>query len=105
MIIPNSYEKIAEWIETKDVVLFFTAGWCGDCRFIHPQLPEIEAEFPEFTFVEIDRDKFIDLAIQWDIFGIPSFVALREGKEVGRYVNKERKTKAQITEFLKGLNR
>ena len=32
-------------------VLFFTADWCPDCRFIKPAMPEIEAEFKEFTFI------------------------------------------------------
>lgn len=103
MIIPNSYEEIAEYVEKGKNVFFFTADWCGDCRFIKPSMPEIEAENPEFTFVEIDRDKFMDLAIEWGIMGIPSFVVTENGKETGRLVNKLRKTKNEINEFLAGV--
>ncbi|OFI46342.1 thioredoxin family protein [Floricoccus penangensis] len=103
MIIPNSYEEIAEYVEKGKNVFFFTADWCGDCRFIKPSMPEIEAENPEFTFVEIDRDKFMDLAIEWGIMGIPSFVVTEDGKETGRLVNKLRKTKNEINEFLAGV--
>ncbi|OFI48178.1 thiol reductase thioredoxin [Floricoccus tropicus] len=103
MIIPNSYEEIAEYVEKGKNVFFFTADWCGDCRFIKPSMPEIEAENPEFTFVEINRDKFMDLAIEWGIMGIPSFVVTEDGKETGRLVNKLRKTKNEINEFLAGV--
>lgn len=66
-------------------------------------LPEIEAENPEFTFILIDRDAYMDLAKVWDVYGIPSLVVLEKNKEIGRFVNRDRKTKAQITTFLAGL--
>ncbi|MBL1224226.1 thioredoxin family protein [Enterococcus sp. BWR-S5] len=103
MIIPKSLEELAGFVENGKNVFFFTADWCGDCRFIKPALPEIEEAFPDYQFIEVDRDDYIDVAAKWNIFGIPSFVVLDNGKELGRLVNKDRKTKAEITEFLKGL--
>ncbi|WP_086348741.1 thioredoxin family protein [Candidatus Enterococcus clewellii] len=103
MIIPKSLEELAGYVETGKNVFFFTADWCGDCRFIKPVLPEIEAAFPDYQFIEVDRDEFIDVAAKWNIFGIPSFVVLDNGKELGRLVNKDRKTKAEITDFIQGL--
>lgn len=104
MIKPNSYEEIASYIDSeRTVVLFFTADWCPDCQFIYPAMPEIEAAFPEWTFVRVDRDDFMEIAQKWDIFGIPSFVVVKSGKEIGRFVDKNRKTKTQIIEFLEGL--
>ncbi|WP_142289593.1 thioredoxin family protein, partial [Gottfriedia luciferensis] len=47
--------------------------------------------------------QFIELCQELDIFGIPSFVAFNNGEEIGRYVNKDRKTKEQVEEFLEGL--
>ena len=34
------------------------------------------------------------------VMGIPSFIVYRDGKEVARFVNKDRKTKAEVTAFL-----
>ena len=51
----------------------FYGNWCPDCQFIYPVMPEIEAENPEFTFVRVDRDDFMEVAQRWNIFGIPSF--------------------------------
>ena len=81
-------------------VLFFTADWCPDCRFIKPAMPEIEAEFKEFTFIQVDRDENLDLCQELMVMGIPSFIVYRDGKEVARFVNKDRKTKAEVTAFL-----
>ena len=84
--------------------MVFSAGWCPDCRVIEPVLPEIEASFPEYTFVEVDRDEYIDICEEYDIYGIPSFLAFKNGKEIGRFVSKDRKTKEEIVDFIQGLS-
>lgn len=104
MIEPKSYEELAQIIEEPEkIVLFFTADWCPDCQFIYPVMPEIEAENADFTFIRVNRDNFMEVAQEWNIFGIPSFVVLENGKEIGRLVNKLRKTKAEINDFLARL--
>ncbi|GGB02866.1 thioredoxin [Macrococcus hajekii] len=87
----------------KPTIAMFTAGWCPDCHFIAPVLPEIEAAHPDYQFVSIDRDELMDLAIEYDVMGIPSFVAFKEGKEIGRFVSKDRKTKDEINDFIASL--
>ncbi|MDR0200452.1 MAG: thioredoxin family protein [Streptococcaceae bacterium] len=98
---PKSYEEIAEYIKAPGKHMFyFSATWCGDCKFIEPKLPEIEAENSEFEFIHVDRDEYMDLAVEWGIMGIPSFVAIEDGKEIGRLVNKLRKTKEEVNAFI-----
>ena len=92
MIVPKNLEELATYVEKGKNVFFFTADWCGDCRYIKPQ------------FVEVDRDAYMDVAVEWNIFGIPSLVVIEDGKELGRLVNKDRKTKAEIESFLSSLN-
>ncbi|GAA4072956.1 MAG TPA: thioredoxin family protein [Bacilli bacterium] len=87
-------------LEQGKTVFLFSADWCPDCRVIEPILPELEATFSELTFILVDRDQFIDLCIKYDIFGIPSFLAFDQGKEVARFVSKDRKTRAEIEAFL-----
>ena len=94
-------EEIEDFLASSSkTVFFFEADWCGDCRYIKPYLPQIEAENPHLTFVSVDRDDFMDLAKSWDIYGIPSLVVTQNGQELGRYVDKKRKSKEQITAFL-----
>ena len=104
MIKASSLEELATLIENESrLVLFFSADWCGDCQFIYPAMPEIEENHPDYTFIQIDRDDFMPLAQEWNIFGIPSFIVLHDGKEVGRLVNKLRKTKEEINQFLESI--
>lgn len=96
-------DQLIETIGNGKVVLFFTADWCPDCRFIKPAMPEIEQDFSDYTFYEVDRDENIDLAAELNVFGIPSFIVYDNGKEIGRFVNKDRKTKRQVEDFLNNL--
>ncbi|MGE8078658.1 thioredoxin family protein [Peribacillus loiseleuriae] len=84
-------------------IFLFSADWCGDCRVIEPILPGIEAAYADYSFVHIDRDKFIDLCVENDVFGIPSFIAYDNGKELGRFVSKDRKTEQEIKDFIESL--
>lgn len=84
-------------------IFLFSATWCGDCRVIEPIMPEIETKFPDFTFIYVDRDEFIDVCAANDVFGIPSFIAYDNGNELGRFVSKDRKTQEQIEEFIQSL--
>lgn len=84
-------------------VLEFMAEWCPDCNFIKPHLPEIEADFPEYKFLQVDRDQNLDLFKEFNVFGIPSFIVFKNGKEVARLVNKSRKTKEDVEMFLRNI--
>ena len=99
----ESIEQYKEVILDGKTVFMFSADWCPDCRIIEPVLPEIFAAHADFSFYYVDRDEFIDLCGELDVFGIPSFVAFENGKETGRFVSKDRKTKEEIESFLNGL--
>lgn len=99
----QSVEQFEKLKNEDRTVFMFTADWCPDCTVIEPILPRIEVDYPEYTFVSVDRDAFIDLCGEYGIMGIPSFIAFHEGEEAGRFVSKDRKTQAEIEAFLNGL--
>jgi thiol-disulfide isomerase/thioredoxin len=84
-------------------IFMFSADWCPDCRVIEPFLPEVENKYKEFTFIYVDRDQFIDVCAELDVYGIPSFVAFENGEEQGRFVSKDRKTQEEIESFIESL--
>ncbi len=100
----ETVEQFNELKNNEQVIFIFSAGWCPDCRVIEPILPEIEEAYPAYQFVEVNRDEFIELCQEHDIFGIPSFLAFADGKETGRFVSKDRKTKEEIVQFIEGLS-
>ena len=103
MRVLQSNEEFQALKVTEDVVFLFTAGWCPDCHFIDPFMPEVEEKFQSFTFVSVNRDHFIDICADHEIYGIPSFLVFKNGIEAGRFVSKDRKTKKEIENFLTNL--
>lgn len=93
-------KQLKQLEEYSDYVLYFTATWCGDCRYIEPHMADIEQQFPEYTFIKVDRDEWVDFCMELSILGIPSFVVVKNNKEVDRFVGRQRKTKEEIIEFL-----
>ena len=100
----QSIEQYEQLKNGERTMFMFSADWCPDCRVIEPILPRIEVDYPEYEFILVDRDEFIDLCGELNIFGIPSFIAFHDGVEVGRFVSKDRKTQEEIEEFINGLS-
>lgn len=99
-----TYQEIAGQLTSgRKTAVLFTEDWCGDCQFIYPDLDAIEAACPEVDFLQVDRGDFPDLAEKWGIVGIPSLVVVADGQEIGRFVNRNRKTKEEIIDFVRGV--
>lgn len=97
--------SLQEWQEQinkhKVTVAKFYTQWCPDCHRIDPFMPEVEEAFvSDISFIAVDRDKFPELGQELDIFGIPSFVAFSNGKELVRFVSKLGKSREEIEQFL-----
>lgn len=101
MIEISSLSQWKEEIEKDRVTVakFYTA-WCPDCHRIDPFMPEVVEQFNQITFISVDRDKLPELGQELDIFGIPSFLAFKNGKELVRFVSKLGKSREEIEQFL-----
>lgn len=103
MEVIKTLEQFDQVTSSGKHIVVFSAQWCGDCIFIKPHLPAIEANFPEWHFSFVVRDDLIELCKDLDIYGIPSFLAFVDGAVVGRFVSKDRKTPSEIEAFIRGL--
>ena len=66
-----------------DVVLLnFSASWCGPCRQMAPLVGEITAAGWIVRHVDADRER--DLVRRFAVTGVPCYVLLVKGQEVGR---------------------
>ncbi|KAH0948283.1 hypothetical protein HN011_011327 [Eciton burchellii] len=65
---------------TDLVVVDFFAVWCGPCKMISPKIEELSKELQHVVFLKVDVDECEDLAAEYDITSMPTFVFIKEGK-------------------------
>jgi thioredoxin 1 len=81
------------------VLIDFWATWCGPCKMMTPVVEELATEKEGTIKVcKVNVDDEPDLAQKFNIMSIPTFVAIKEGKVVGRSVGVQ--TKQQILELF-----
>lgn len=67
------------------VFVDFYAEWCGPCKITGPILENISKEIKNMKFVKVNVDNSPDLASQYSIFSIPTFLIFKEGKLVSQF--------------------
>lgn len=98
-------KNIQELVEKSNraVIIDVSAAWCGPCIQMKPIFDQLSEELGErYTFLSLNVDEERDLAIQYSVTSIPTFLFIRENKIVGRemgYIAKD-KLKAKIEEYL-----
>ena len=70
----------------KTEVIDFWATWCGPCKLMNPIIDEVEKENPDLTITRIDIDSNKDMVEQYNIQSVPTYVILKDGKEVDRII-------------------
>jgi len=70
-------------ISVADIVLLdFSATWCGPCRSMAPLIGEVRAAGWNVRHIDVDREG--DLVKRFGVTGVPCYVLLLKGHEVGR---------------------
>ncbi|XAR65139.1 Monodehydroascorbate reductase (NADH) [Bertholletia excelsa] len=86
----SDWESHSRSNSDKLMVVDFTAAWCIFCRIMAPTLNSLAKNNPDVTFVKIDmtspENPFTSLARDYNVRGYPTFLLLRNGKEVDRVV-------------------
>ncbi|KAL3375217.1 hypothetical protein AABB24_006618 [Solanum stoloniferum] len=47
-------------------ILYFTATWCGPCRYISPFYTNLPRKYPKIAFLKADVDEARDVASRWN---------------------------------------
>jgi len=78
---------------TKPLVIDVFATWCGPCQHMEPYFSELSLELGDsYSFGKINIDEARDIAIDFGVMSVPTFLFLKKGEliaqEVG-YMSKE----------------
>ena len=68
-------------------LLDFYADWCGPCKVMSPVFEELKGEYAgkvEFEKVDVESDN--DIASNFGVMSIPTFVLIKDDKEIDRKV-------------------
>lgn len=68
----------------KPVLLDFWAAWCGPCRRLLPIVDEIAEERSDIKVGKINVNEQPELAEQFQVMGVPTFVVMKNGVAVNR---------------------
>ena len=74
------------------VLVDFWATWCGPCMMLAPIVEEISEERDDIKVCKVDVDENNALAAAYGIESIPTILAFKDGKIIGKsvgYVPKE----------------
>jgi len=80
---PSPADAAAAALAAGDIVLLdFAATWCGPCRSMEPVIGEVSAAGWPVRHIDVDRET--DLVKRFGITGVPCYILLVKGNEVGR---------------------
>jgi thioredoxin 1 len=80
------------------MVLYFTAEWCNPCKQTRPIVEELNREQIMAKFFIIDVDSEIEMAQDFEIKSVPTFVVMKDNKEIYRVTGA--KSRQQLEDLI-----
>jgi thioredoxin 1 len=99
----NQSNFTAEVLESdKPVLVDFTAAWCPPCRAMNPILDQLAADRDDLKIVSVDVDEEQELASQWGVLGMPTFILFQNGAPIQQLVGSRprKRLESELAEAL-----
>jgi thioredoxin 1 len=81
------------------MILYFTADWCNPCKKTRPIVEELNREQIMAKFFIIDVDLEIEMAQDFEIRSVPTFVVMKDNTEIHRVTGAQ--TRQQLEELIR----
>lgn len=88
----------------KPTIIKAFATWCPHCNTMKPIFEALEKKHGSLVdFVEFDTDASSDLVTQFQVTSLPTFIFIKNGKEVNRIEGElpQEELDEEIAEYLK----
>ena len=80
------------------IIFYFTAEWFGPCKKTRPIVEELNKDLSLVNIKIIDVDSEMELAKQFEIKSVPTFVVIKDNNEIKRVVGAQ--TKSSLMELM-----
>ncbi len=70
--------------EKENVIVQYSAGWCGNCRLMKPKFKKFAQETENFTFLMVDAEKFPESRKMANVDNLPTFATFKNGSLVNQ---------------------
>lgn len=67
-------------------VVDFFATWCPPCKAIAPKVVEFSDTYTDVKFLKVDVDELSEVASEWSVTAMPTFLLFKNGEKVGEVV-------------------
>lgn len=100
MLIELKEDNLGELLqEHKNVVVQYSAGWCGNCRLMKPKFKRLSTENEGTTFIIVDAEKQPESRKLASVNNLPTFAAFKDGALLNQVqTTKEEQLKNLINE-------
>ena len=86
-------DNLAEIIAANEnVIVQYSASWCGNCRIIKPKFKKLATENENKTFIIVDAEIFPESRKLANVDNLPTFATFKNGK----FVNQIQTNKAEV---------
>lgn len=66
-------------------LIHFTADWCKPCQKMKPIIQDFIVNSPHTEYIQVNIEEDFDTAKQYNIQGIPTLIAIKDGSISGRH--------------------
>jgi thiol-disulfide isomerase/thioredoxin len=85
MLVELKDDSLKQFIEEEqNVVVQYSASWCGNCRLMKPKFKKLSNEVENFKFVLVDAEKFPESRKMATVDNLPTFATFKNGKFVNQ---------------------
>lgn len=86
--------------ENHEVIVQYSAGWCGNCRLMKPKFKRLSTENEGIAFVLADAEKFPGSRKLASVKNLPTFAVFKNGQLVNQVqTTKEEQLKILLNEI------
>jgi len=81
---------------SQPVLVDFTAVWCGPCKMLDPVVKELAEDWNgKVKVVKLDVDNNPNLAMNYQVMGVPTLMLFKAGEPVQRVTGYQPKDRLQ----------